>query len=249
MLKEVRGGESHKTPGEFRRTQNWIGSPGSTLQTATFVPPPPASLPACLSAWENYLHTDSEEPHLIKVALLHYQFEAIHPFLDGNGRIGRLLITLYLCASGVLSQPLLFLSSFFEKYRDDYYRHLLAVSTQGAWLDWLRYFLSGVRETAQIALTDTQALIALYQNYRQIMDSEKRVPGAAGSVLDTIFGSPMIAISQHAQRTGDSYHNVSKAVAFWEKHGLLSEITSQQRNRIFAAQEVLKLSRPRRTGF
>lgn len=245
LLTEVRGGESHKTPGEFRRSQNWIGRPGSTLQTATFVPPPPHELSASLSAWENYLHADSEEPHLVKIALLHYQFEAIHPFLDGNGRIGRLLITLYLCSSGLLSQPLLFLSSYFEQYREDYYRHLLTVSTEGAWLDWLRYFLTGVRLTAQTALADTRDLVDLYHHYRTLMDQAKRVPRAAPGVLDSIFSSPMISISTHASRSGDAYHNVSKAVDFWRKHGLLTEITQQQRNRIFAAPEVSRLTNPK----
>src|SRR5690606_22696582 len=112
-----------------------------------------------LSAWENYLHADSSEPPLVKIALLHYQFEAIHPFLDGNGRIGRLLITLFLCAQGILSEPLLYLSSYFERYREDYYRHLLAVSTQGTWRDWIAYFLTGVRETAKEALVDTGRLV------------------------------------------------------------------------------------------
>ena len=137
LLSDVRGGEGTKTPGEFRRSQNWIGRPGSTIKTATFVPPPAHEIDGLLAAWENYLHADSDEPDLIKAALIHYQFEAVHPFLDGNGRIGRLLITLFLCARGTLSQPLLYLSAFFEKYRDDYYRHLLTVSTQGAWQDWL----------------------------------------------------------------------------------------------------------------
>ena len=243
LLESVRGGEGNKTPGEPRRSQNWIGRPGSNVKTATFVPPPPDLIDRCLQDWENYLHADSQEPHLVKIALLHYQFEAIHPFLDGNGRIGRLLITLYLCSSGVLSQPLLFLSGYFEKYRDDYYRHLLAISTGGHWLEWLEYFLTGVRETGHAALTDTHALVDAYQRHRTIMDQGKRVPGAAAGVLDAIFGSPMISVSNHAEKTGDSYANVAKAVAFWEKHGLLTEITSQRRNKIYAAREIIAMTR------
>jgi Fic family protein len=245
LLATVRGGENSKTPGEFRRSQNWIGRPGSTLTTATFVPPPPHALDLMLSDWENYLHSDSEEPILVKAALLHYQFEAIHPFLDGNGRIGRLLITLFLCSTGTLSQPLLYLSSYFEKFRDDYYQHLLSISTRGTWQDWITYFLTGVRDTAREALADTTAITDLYYRYRMVMDNSKRLPAATAGVLDALFGSPMLSISVHAQRSGESFQSVSKAVTFWEKQGLVAEITSQRRNRIFTAPEILKLTRPK----
>lgn len=245
LLQTVRGGDSPKTPGEYRRTQNWIGRPGSNLNTATFVPPPPHLLDEFLSAWEKYLHDDSREPDLVKIALLHYQFEAIHPFLDGNGRIGRLLITLFLCARGLLSEPLLYLSSYFERYREDYYRNLLAVSTHGAWQEWLIYFLTGVRETAREALEDTRRLVDLYHGFREVMDQEKRVPGACAGVLDALFGAPMLSITQHADRHGESFQNVSKAVDFWRKHGLLVEATEQKRNRIFIAPPVLEITRPR----
>lgn len=245
LLSHVRGGETSKTPGEFRRSQNWIGRPGSTLMTASFVPPPAHLISPLLSLWENYLHADSAEPDLVKIALLHYQFEAIHPFLDGNGRIGRLLITLFLCAKGTLSQPLLYLSAFFEKYREEYYRQLLAVSRSGAWEDWLVFFLTGVRDTAREALEDTHAVVDFYQECRNRMDAASRVPGAAASVLDALFASPMISISQHAARTSDSYPNVAKAVDFWIRQELLTEITGQRRNRIFAAQQILQLTRPK----
>lgn len=243
LLRSVRGGENNKTPGELRRSQNWIGRPGSTLRTATFVPPPPHHLHESLRDWENYLHEEAQELHLVKIALLHYQFEAIHPFLDGNGRIGRLLITLYLCATGVLSQPLLFLSAYFEENRAEYYRLLHSVSTQGAWLEWLEYFLVGVRNTAHRALADTSSLVDTYQKYRTLMDQAKRVPGAAGGILDAVFGSPMLSIKSHSRNTGESYPNVAKGVAFWEKHGLLTEITQKQRNKIYAASEILELAR------
>lgn len=245
LLADVRGGEGHKTPGDFRRSQNWIGRPGSTLSTATFVPPPPGEVDRLLGRWENYLHGESSEPDLIKIALLHYQFEAIHPFLDGNGRIGRLLITLFLCARGTLSQPLLYLSAYFERFRDDYYRHLLAVSTRGAWMDWLSYFLAGVRDTARDALRDTNAIIDLYQRYRGIMDEARRPPSAASGILDALFAAPMLSISAHARRHGESFQNVSKAVSWWQGHGLVEEITHQKRNRIFVAPEVLRLTRPK----
>ncbi len=243
LLSAMRGGESSKTPGEFRRSQNWIGRPGSNLKTATFVPPPPHELEQLLSKWEIYLHAESDEPDLIKAALLHYQFEAIHPFLDGNGRIGRLLITLFFCARGTLSQPLLYLSAYFEKHRDDYYRHLLTISTRGDWHEWLIYFLTGVRDTARDALADTHAITDLHHHYRSILDASKRPPTAAAGMLDSLFGSPMLSIPVHASRSGESYQNVSKAVAFWQKHGLVTEITNQRRHRIFTAPEIIKLTR------
>lgn len=245
LLSSVRGGDSSKTPGEYRRSQNWIGRPGSSVSTATYIPPPPDQLDACLSAWETYLHAPSREPDLVKIALLHYQFEAIHPFLDGNGRIGRLLITLFLCARGLLSQPLLYLSAYFERYRDDYYRHLLAVSTRGDWGEWVVYFLTGIRDTAREALEDTRQVTDLYHHYRRLMDQEKRVPGASAAVLDTLFASPVFSISHHAAQTGESFQNVAKAVDFWQKHGLLAEMTSQKRNRLFFAHSILDLTRPK----
>jgi len=241
LLNTVRGGDTTKTPGEYRRSQNW----GSTLSTATFVPPPVHQIGESLSDWENYLHSDSREPDLVKIALLHYQFEAIHPFLDGNGRIGRLIITLFLCSRGILSEPLLYLSSYFERYRDDYYRNLLAVSTHGAWNEWITYFLTGVRDTAKDALEDTHKLVDLYHHYRRLMDQGKRVPGAAASVLDAVFAAPMLSIAKHAERYNESYQNVSKAVEYWEKHGLLVESTRQKRNRLFIAPPVIEITRPK----
>jgi len=245
LLQTVRGGDSTKTPGEFRRSQNWIGRPGSTLNTATFVPPPPHMLSEMLGVWENYFHAESAEPPLVKIALLHYQFEAIHPFLDGNGRIGRLLITLFLCDRKILSEPLLYLSSYFERYRDDYYRHLLAVSTQGAWKEWVIYFLTGVRETAKEALTDTARLVDLYNHYRKIMAQQKRLPSACAGVLDALFATPMLSIAHYAERHDENFQNVAKAVEFWQKHGLVKEATNQKRNRIFVAAPVLEVTRPK----
>ena len=143
LMEGVRG--EYGTPGAFRRSQNWIGPPGCTLTTATYVPPPVEEMLDALSAWEHYVHADAEEPLLVQCALLHYQFEAIHPFLDGNGRVGRLLITFFLCERTALSQPLLYLSAFLERHRDEYYRRLLAVSQQGDWRRWIE-FTGGTRD-------------------------------------------------------------------------------------------------------
>lgn len=241
LLKDVRGGESTKTPGEFRRSQNWIGPKGCTLNEATFVPPPQHALGQCLGELENFIHGDYPEPSLVKAALIHYQFEAIHPFLDGNGRIGRLLITLYLCSQGCISQPLLYLSGFFDETRDEYYRLLLAVSQKGAWGDWVEYFLRGVRLQAQRARLDTQKILERYEHYQAKLKEGKRVPQEAARVLDHVFANPFISIARHAKRVDVSYHMVQRAVEFWIEHGLLEEATGQRRNRIFVALEIFRI--------
>lgn len=241
LLKGVRGGECTKTPGEFRRSQNWIGPKGCTLAEATFVPPSHHDLGKCLGDLEQFIHGDSPEPPLIKAALVHYQFEAIHPFLDGNGRIGRLLITLYLCSQGCLSQPLLYLSGFFDETRDDYYRLLLNVSQKGAWREWVEYFLRGVRLQAQRARLDTQKILERYETYQQKLKEGKRVPQEAARILDYVFANPFISIARHAKRVDVSYQMVQRAVEFWIEHGLLEEATGQRRNRNFVAPEIFRI--------
>src|SRR5207244_2051122 len=154
------------TPGEFRRSQNWIGPPGSTLSDASFVPPPPELLMDCLGAWEKFLHDDTQPP-LVHAALAHSQFEAIHPFLDGNGRVGRLLITLLLIAKGVLPSPLLYLSAFFEGTREEYYARLLGVTERGEWREWLGYFLTGAAQQAEDALGRIQRIDARPGSWRE----------------------------------------------------------------------------------
>src|SRR5467141_542404 len=164
LMTGVRG--QHATPGEFRRSQNWIGRPGDTLAQAAYVPPPPDSLGDSLSAWEKFLH-DRMLPPLVHAALAHYQFEAIHPFLDGNGRVGRLLITLELCERDVLPAPLLYLSAFFEATRSDYYGGLRGVSERGDWFGWLQYFLNGVARQAEDALSRAERINALLTSWRE----------------------------------------------------------------------------------
>ena len=241
LLTGVRGGEVSKTPGEYRRSQNWIGPPGATLAEATFVPPPPDEMQRALGDWENYLHADTPEPVLVKCAFMHYQFEAIHPFLDGNGRIGRMLITLFLCSGGYLSQPLLYLSGFFDETRDDYYRRLLAVSQKGQWREWLEYFLRGVRTQAKAALADTQTVLRLYEHHRESLKRTKRVPQTAAIILDELFGNSVFSISRFCEQSGESFNNVNKGVEFWVTQGLLREITGQKRNRLFVADELMQL--------
>lgn len=241
LLQKVRGGESNKTPGEFRRSQNWIGPKGCTLNEATFVPPPHYELDACLGAWENFIHGNSPEPTLVKAALLHYQFEVIHPFLDGNGRIGRLLITLFLCERGCLSQPLLYLSGFFDETREEYYQLLLAVSQRGAWREWIEYFLRGIRLQARRALIDTQKVLKQYEFFRAKLKEGKRVPHEAARVLDHVFANPYISITRHAQRVGVSYQKAQRGIEYWIEEGLLKEGTGQQRNRLYVANEILQI--------
>jgi Fic family protein len=243
LLSNVRGGESTKTPGEFRRSQNWIGHPGSTVATATFVPPPPDAVLDALSNWEKYLHSDSVEPLLVKCALLHYQFEAIHPFLDGNGRIGRVLITLFLCERGCLSQPLLYLSGFFEAHRGEYYEKLLAVSQRGDWRGWVEYFLTGIREQARSALKDAQAITDLYEAYSRQWKEASRAPSVAMAILDELFANPFFSTSRFAKKSGQNFPSTQKGVEFWIEKGLLTEITGQRRNRFFVAKELLEAMR------
>lgn len=230
----------HATPGEMRRSQNWIGPPNCTLEEATFVPPPVEEMKSALSNWEKYLHSDPSEPVLIQCALIHYQFETIHPFIDGNGRIGRLLIPFLLCERDVLSQPLLYLSAFFERYREEYYQRLLAVSQKGDWIGWIDYFLRGVCAQSQDALKNAQKLINLREQYRtKVM--RKRAPQTALRIIDHIFSNPMISISGLSKKWDIPYMSIQRGVDYLIKEGLLEEVTGQQRNRIYVANELYNL--------
>jgi Fic family protein len=241
LLRNVRGGASTKTPGEYRRSQNWIGPQGCTVKDATFVPPPHDEIANAIGEWERYLNADSKEPPLVKTALLHYQFETIHPFLDGNGRMGRLLITLYLCSTGCLSQPLLYLSGFFDETRDEYYRLLMNVSKKGAWREWVDYFLRGVSIQARRAIDDTNRILEHHKRWQLKIKEGKRVPGEATRMLDHIFSNPIISISRYAERTGVNYLNAKKAVDFWITCGLLAEFTGQRRNKMYISRELLTI--------
>jgi Fic family protein len=198
-----------------------------------------------LSDWEKYLHAESSEPLLVKCAILHYQFEAIHPFIDGNGRIARLLITLFLCSQKFLSQPLLYLSGFFDQERDAYYERLLAVSQKGDWRGWIEYFLTGVKQQARSALQDTEGIVNLYEQYRNRLKEAKRAPVTAAAILDELFGNPVFSITRFIKRTGHSFPTANTGVQFWLKQGLLQEATGQSRNRLFVARELLDLTADR----
>jgi Fic family protein len=237
LMAGVRG--EHQTPGEFRRSQNWIGPPGCTLDSATFVPPPVAEMGQALDAFEKFLYADSPFPSLVRLGLIHYQFEAIHPFLDGNGRVGRLLITLLLCAWDLLPQPLLYLSAYFEAHRQEYYDHLLGVSQYGTWEAWLRFFLRGVAEQSLDAVARATQLQVLHAQYHQRFQT-MRAAARLLQVVDLLFVRPILGIPQVAEALGVSHQSASRYVETLEAEGVLREITGQARNRVYRADEVLQ---------
>jgi Fic family protein len=238
LMTGVRG--ESQTPGEFRRSQNWIGPAGCTLSDATYVPPPIEEMENALDGFEKYLHAPSEMPALIRLALIHYQFESIHPFLDGNGRVGRLLVTLLLCAEKLLPQPLLYLSAYFERYRDDYYHHLLAVSQKGAWEQWISYFLKAVAIQSADAIQRIDQLLSLRKSYRTRLQ-QARASALLLQLVDELFSYPAItnpAVSERMKITPRSSQlNIDKLV----EKGILREATGRQRNRVYVATEIVDI--------
>lgn len=243
LMKGVRG--QHMTPGEFRRSQNWIGPAGCTLNEAIFVPPPVNEMNQVLGDFEKFLHDRENFAGLLQCALIHYQFEAIHPFLDGNGRIGRLLITLFLCEREYLTYPLLYLSAFFEKFRDEYYDRLLAISQKGEWNEWIKFFLRGVVVQSQDAIKNSQSILDLLEIYRARIH-QKRPSGYALKLLDEIFKNPYMSIPRAAQRLDTSYHTAKAAVKKLLEAKILFEITDKIRGKIYCAKELLELLEPKK---
>lgn len=231
----------HLTPGEFRRSQNWIGPPRCTLMDATYVPPPPAEMEEALGALEQYLHASSPLPPLVRLALVHYQFEAIHPFLDGNGRIGRLLMALLLCHEGLLAHPLLYLSAYFEQHRQEYYRLLLEVSHAGRWMPWIEFVLAGVAEQARDALWRTETLLNLWQQYHQRF-AVARSSALLLRLVDDLFEYPVLTISRAAKVLGVTQRAASLNIQKLVDAGILTEVTGRARNRLFAAQAIIDLA-------
>jgi Fic family protein len=237
LLEGVRG--EHRAPGEFRHSQNWIGSAGSTPSNAPFVPPPPSEMDECLDAFEAWLHVDQDLPPLVAIALAHYQFEAIHPFLDGNGRVGRLLIVLLMCLWGLLSEPLLYLSAFFDARREEYLDHLMAVSQRGAWEEWVGFFLEGVLVQAHDARERARRLQDLRETYRQQLQSE-RAASRILQVIDLLFGRPFVSIPGLASEMNVSFVAARRYVERLVEIGLLREVTGRARNRLFVAGDILR---------
>lgn len=238
LMEKVRGGKL--TPGEFRQTQNWIGPVGSTLTNAAYVPPPVEEMHQCLSDLEKFIHAPSEIPLLIRIGLIHYQFEAIHPFLDGNGRVGRLLIVLLLYKWGLMSKPMLNLSAYIEKHRNEYYDLLLAVSQRSNWEDWLCFFLRGVKEQAEYGVSHIQQLQTLRLQYQSIAEHDRN-SDRMSLVLDFLFTRPIFSINQLSKSLEIPFKTANDYVEKLVKLNLLQETTKNARNRIFIARTILDM--------
>jgi len=238
LMEGVRG--EHLTPGEFRQTPNWIGPAGSTLETALYVPPPPEEMQQTLADFETFLHAKSDLPPLIRLGLVHYQFEAIHPFLDGNGRIGRLLISLLLGAWGLMPQPLLYLSAYFEAHQQGYYDQLLAVSQRGAWNEWLVFFLDGVAVQSRDAVQRIQRLQDLRERYRQRVQAT-RAAARMLQVVDLLFANPLVTVSTVQSALKVQFPVAQRYVDQLVSARVLREITGRARNRVYRAEEILRV--------
>ena len=235
-----RGRGSEKSPGEFRRTQNWIG--GTRPGNAHFVPPPADHVEACMASLERFIHGENNPyPALVKAALAHVQFETIHPFLDGNGRIGRLLIAFILHHDRVLSQPLLYLSLFFKQHRSEYYRLLDLVRVEGDWEAWLDFFLEGVEQTANNAVDTAKRLLSLFNRDEQCIRKAQGTTSATLQIFSAFCRRPLISVSEVCQQTGLSFPTVSAAIQRLGRLGIVREITGKRRNRIFAYQAYLDI--------
>jgi Fic family protein len=238
LLRSGRG--SNKTPGEFRRSQVWIG--GSRPGNARFVPPPTDRVVECMGGLEKFLHGDPvETPTLLKAALAHVQFETIHPFLDGNGRFGRLLITVLLCAEGALSEPILYLSLHFKSHRQEYYDHLQRVRTHGDWEGWLRFFLQGVISTSEEAVTTTRRILALFEKDRRQIETFGRAAASAFRVHEYLQKKPITGIREMEKDLGLTYPTVAGALDRMKKQRIVKELTGFKRNRMFAYAPYIEL--------
>ena len=234
LMKGVRGDRA--TPGEFRRSQNWIGSAGSTPADATYVPPPVEHLSACLGDWETFLHQRDTMPDLVQCALMHEQFEAIHPFLDGNGRVGRLLITLFLIERGRLSQPLLYLSDYIDTHRNDYYDLLLRVRTHGDWDAWLRYFIHGVQVTAADAVKRTTQVIDLREKFRdRVADRPKAL-----SLVDQLFTNPYLTVARAEEVLRISNPTARSLIDLLLERKLIEQVGKRRWAKLYLARTVLE---------
>jgi Fic family protein len=239
LLEGVRGEQA--TPAEFRRSQNWIGPPGCTLNTAAFIPPPIKEMHEALDAFEKYVHSKNDCPPLVRLAFIHYQFEAIHPFLDGNGRIGRLLISLLLINWELLPLPLLYLSAYFERHRKDYYDLLLAVSQRGAWQQWVGFFLTGVAEQSRDAITRAKKLQDLQLKWRQQLQAAPRTSALLLQLVDELFQKPAITTPQVQKMLKVTHRAASEMVKRLMKETILEPIPGKMRDRQFVAQEIFAI--------
>lgn len=239
LMAGVRGDKA--TPGEFRRSQNWIGPAGSTPETAAFVPPPADEMMQCLGEWERFLHVRDVLPDLIQCAMMHVQFETIHPFLDGNGRVGRLLITFFLMERGRLAQPLLYLSAFIDAHKSDYYDLLQRVRTHGDWNAWLRYFLQGVSETATAAGLQARELHRLREQYR----AQLRHKPNALALIDELFVNPYMTTGRAAKLLGKTHPTAKAAIDVLADNRILKALSRHRRGRFYVCAPILEaIDRP-----
>jgi Fic family protein len=240
LLTGVRG--SALTPGELRRSQNWIGPAGCTLADAIFIPPPPEEVPQVLGDLEKFLHKGDDLPLLIKIGLAHAQFETIHPFLDGNGRIGRLLITFLLCERGVLQKPVLYLSYYFKRHRQAYYDHLQAIRDAGDWEGWLAFFLRGIVEVSAQATETARRILELREKHRTLITEHLgRAAGNGHRILEHLYKRPIISVKEVRSVTGTSNPAANQLVQKLVEHGIVNEITGQKRNRRFRYESYIRL--------
>jgi Fic family protein len=239
LLEGVRG--SDRSPGEFKKSQNWIGPPGCTLNEATFVPPPPYETSEAMGNLEQYIHKKVELPVLIDCALIHYQFETIHPFLDGNGRVGRLLITFYLYWKDVLHKPLLYLSYYFKKNRQEYYDRLNMVRNTGNYEQWIDFFLKGITDTATSAMNTARKILELQTKHRRLLWEKRISSSIAVGILEHLFYTPVVSTGQLAKKFDISYQAASTIVSQMEKAGILKETTGRKRDKRFVYSDYLNI--------
>lgn len=239
LLEGVRG--QHRQPGEFRTSQNWIGPGGATIRNATYVPPPVSEMKAALHNFEEFLHDEESYPDLVHIGLAHAQFETIHPFLDGNGRVGRLLITFLLCERGILQQPLLYISHYLKARRQEYYDRLMATRSESDWQGWLRFFLDGVYQVSEAATDTARAILTLREQHRELIAD--KLGGSANGLLllDFLFQRPVTTVRLVEEALECSYATANKLVGQFEEMGLLQETTGYQRNRRYRYSPYLEL--------
>ena len=241
LLENVRGGE--KEPGEFRRSQNWIGPQGSTLKTAVYIPPNPEDMQTAMSDLEKFINSEDELDPLIKIALIHYQFETIHPFLDGNGRIGRLLIPLFLKEKQLLNHPTLYISYFLKRNRIEYYDRMMEVRLKGRFEQWIQFFLKAVAESSQDAVNAIDMLVALHErDHAKVIDLKKSLKTTL-QVFEYVKKNPIIDIKKTSSELGLAFNTVSKAVNNLMDIGILKQTQNASRNRCFAYEEYLAILR------
>ena len=239
LMKGVRGGQKHR--GEFRTSQNWIGPKGCTLNNATFVPPPAYEMKQALGELEKSFHSKFKYPILIECAITHYQFETIHPFLDGNGRIGRLLITFFLCQQNILKKPLLYLSYYFKQHRSEYYNRLTDIRTIDNWEEWVKFFLKGIQQTSEQACSTANKILTLQMRDREKIRTKISRSSKAESLMDVLFERPIVSIKDIVKLLSVTFPTANSLAKTFSILGIFKEITGRQRNRMYAYKQYLDI--------